>query len=307
MTTHSISTSSNWHICLSQLILPIQGITYEQQRGVPMGSPIAGDLCKIVMRKLEAEFLPKYLSNILIYKRYIDDILILWKDNKNIKALVEDINNNLYGLTIEIDQAHPTEAHFLDINMMIESATIHTAVYRKQTSDSLYIPAGSCDPPQYKVAAFKALIRRAHMHSWSEMKCVENIAEQYGYHGLIYKLNAKMQQEASRHQLSDDTPSSNIPITYNPVLKSLYKKIAKKKNICITFRRCATIFDLLRNGKDTPDRNKLPGIYTILVIDHRCDRNMIYIGSTKRPLITRICVGSFMVSATTQPNILVGL
>ncbi|XP_023235591.1 uncharacterized protein LOC111634974 [Centruroides sculpturatus] len=290
------------HLLCHNSFFRFNEVTHEQQRGVPMGSPVAGDLCEIVVRKLESEFLPSQLPHILLYKRYIDDILILWKKIPNISMLIDSINNNPYGLTVELDQADPTQAHFLDINIKIkgssintETVLINTEVYHKPTAQPLYIPATSCDPPQYKMAAFNTLIKRAYSHSSSqsafnsEMRRIEHIAKQHGYHNVLCKINNKvLQQQSNNTSHSNDSLVKYIPITYNPALKAIYNQIAKKKNVCLAFRRCATIFDWLRNGKDTPDSNRLPGVYSVPIIDHRDNSEVFYIGSTKRNLVTRI-------------------
>ncbi|XP_023232164.1 C2 domain-containing protein 5-like [Centruroides sculpturatus] len=90
-------------------------------------------------------------------------------------------------------------------------------------------------------------------------------------------MNSKLwKQESNPSNRSNDTFVNSIPVTYNPVLKAIYNEIAKKKNIPLTFRRCAMIFDMLRNGKDTPDTNKLPGVYTVPIIDHRTEDLSVY-------------------------------
>ncbi|XP_067133805.1 uncharacterized protein [Centruroides vittatus] len=260
-----------------------------------MGSPIAGDLCEMVVRQLESKIITKYSPNILLYKRYIDDILILWRRKPDISEFVGAFNDNPYGMTLEIDQAHVTEAHFLDINIKIDQTSIHTEVYRKPEAEHLYIPAGSCDPPQYKTAAFNALIKRAYTHSSSqsslqaELNRIHHIAEKHGYQGIASKLIRKHNsQDPQPKQLHEEVRPNLIPVTYNPYLEAIYRSIAKKKNIRIAYRRCATISDILKNGKDISNKERLPGVYSIPIMDHRTDRGLIYVGSTKRSLEVRL-------------------
>ncbi|XP_023213744.1 uncharacterized protein LOC111639639 [Centruroides sculpturatus] len=283
------------HLICYNSFFQFNGITYGQGRGVPMGSPIAGDLCEIVVRQLEDIVIPQYSPNILLYKRYVDDILILWRIEPDVSRFVDSFNDNPYGLTLEIDQAHASEAHFLDINIKFEQTTTRTEVYRKPGAEHLYIPIGSCDPPNYKMAAFNALIRRAYSHSsdrislHAELRHIEQIANEHGYPKIVRKLIRKWRcREVALNQAPKEVPSNIIPVTYNPYLKSIYNTIAKKKNIRIAYRRCATIFDILRNGKDTPNKERRPGVYTIPMIDHRWNRSLIYVGSTKRSLEVRI-------------------
>ncbi|XP_023239155.1 uncharacterized protein LOC111637818 [Centruroides sculpturatus] len=266
-----------------------------------MGSPVSGDLCEMVVRQLENKVLPQYLHNIQLYRRYIDDIIIVWKTTPDSTTFVDSFNNSPYGLTLELEQSNPSEVHFLDINIKVDSSGINTSVYHKPGSTSSYIPTGSCDPGVYKTAAFRALIRRAFTHSSNiqardtELAYILRVAAQHGYHKHIHRLIQHQQHIYSESaQESDQIEDGRleeikrIAITYNSYVKSLYAKLASKRQLCLAFRRCPTIFNLLRNGKDPPNPIRRPGIYSIPVKDNRCDRDLIYIGSTKRSIGVRI-------------------
>ncbi|XP_023239065.1 uncharacterized protein LOC111637733 [Centruroides sculpturatus] len=289
------------HLICYNSVFQFNGKIYTQSKGVPMGSPVSGDLCEMVVRQLEDKVLPQYLHNIKLYRRYIDDIFIIWKTTPDTTTFVDSFNNNPFGLTLEIEQSHPSEVHFLDISVKVDSSGINTSVYHKPGSTSSYIPTGSCDPSSYKTAAFRALIRRAFTHSSNiqardtELAYILRVAAQHGYHKHIHRLIQHQQRIYSESvqesdQLRDGRPEEieRISITYNPYLKSLYAKLASKRQLRLAFKRCPTIFNLLRNGKDPPNPIRRPGIYSIPVKDNRCDRNLIYIGSTKRSLGVRI-------------------
>ncbi|XP_023240403.1 uncharacterized protein LOC111638866 [Centruroides sculpturatus] len=287
------------HLLCYNSLFQFRGKTYMQSRGVPMGSPIAGDLCELVIRQLEERVLPLHISNIILYRRYIDDILILWKVKPDISAFLELVNDNRYGLTLELDQAHDRQVHFLDISIKVDGKRIQTEVYRKLIAEPLYIPTTSCDPYHYKIAAFNTLIKRAYTHSStkaaleSEHRNIANIAKRHGYYNLMNKLSKKLrhpQVSARDAGQEDDRPEhkDRVPVTYNPWLQKLYSEIAKKKNINITYRRCPTVFNILRNAKDPPNNHMLSGVYTIPLKDHRCDEQLLYIGSTKRSLSVRL-------------------
>ncbi|XP_067121267.1 uncharacterized protein [Centruroides vittatus] len=63
-----------------------EGHTYKQNRGVPMGSPMSGLLCKLVVKKIEEKVLHSFRNSIVYYKRYVDDILIIWRSNRGIST-----------------------------------------------------------------------------------------------------------------------------------------------------------------------------------------------------------------------------
>ncbi|XP_023234872.1 uncharacterized protein LOC111634349 [Centruroides sculpturatus] len=158
-----------------------------------MGSSVSGDLCELVIRELERKILPNFLQNIIIYKRYVDDIIVLWRDSPNITQFVDQMNDNPYGLTLEVEQHSKSSVHFLDLNIDFGGLIIHTFVYRKPSDNPTYILADSCDLVQYKMAAFRALVKRAHSHSSTqevleqEIQYLYEVAKQHGYHNIIQK------------------------------------------------------------------------------------------------------------------------
>ncbi|XP_067135187.1 uncharacterized protein [Centruroides vittatus] len=210
------------------------------------------------------------------------------------------MNDNTYGLSIEIDQHSDANVHFLDVDIRIDSHSIHTSVYRKQCASHTYIPSDSCDPIQYKIAAFRSLVRRAYTHSSTqqalrkELNHIEKIADTHGYRNIILRMS-----ERQKIRMSQNTPTmaqgnnqstevERIPITYNPTLKSIYESIARRRKVTVAYRRGPTIYSLLRNGKDPSDPNRMAGVYRILIKDKRFNRNLIYIGSTKRSMEVRV-------------------
>ncbi|XP_023220470.1 uncharacterized protein LOC111622342 [Centruroides sculpturatus] len=264
-----------------------------------MGSLIAGDLCELVIRLLEQKVLPDLLHNIITYKRYVDDIIILWKSKPDIMAVIAAFNNNSYGLTVGLEQESNKQIHFLDVNIIVKERSINTEVYRKPQADQLYIPAHSCDPWQYKIAAFNNLVNRAYTHSSTlraldtEINTINIMAKRHGYNSSIAMRIKKLMHSRRTDLTEPQGQQSNIQkdrilVTYNPYLEKIYKEIAKTKQASLIFRRCPTIFRMLNNAKDTPHQNKLAGVYRIPIKDHRCDKSLVYVGSTKRPLEVRI-------------------
>ncbi|XP_067135087.1 uncharacterized protein [Centruroides vittatus] len=185
------------HLLCYNSLFQFKGCIYQQRRGMPMGSTIAGDLCEMVVRLFEQKVLPDQLHNIIIYKRYVDDILIRWKCKPDILTFVAEFNNNSYGLTLGLEQESYTQVHFLDVNITVKGSAICTEVYRKSHVDQLYIPAQSCDPMKYKIAAFNSLVKRAYTHSsttqalTNEINTINTIAERHGYSNLVAALCKK--------------------------------------------------------------------------------------------------------------------
>ncbi|XP_023211232.1 uncharacterized protein LOC111614086 [Centruroides sculpturatus] len=153
------------HLVYYGSVFQLNRQTYIQLRGVPLGSPMSRDLCELVVRQLEARTLPGFMNEIMLYRQYVDDVIIKWKTTPNLAQFVEEMNDNPYGLSLGVDQHSNSNVHFLDIDINIGTPNIHTKIYRKQSANPTYIPSDSCDPFHYKVAGFRSLFRRAYTHS----------------------------------------------------------------------------------------------------------------------------------------------
>ncbi|XP_023213993.1 uncharacterized protein LOC111616874 [Centruroides sculpturatus] len=287
------------HLACYDSVFKFSDTIYRQKKGVPMGSPLSGNLCEMVVRQLETKALPPFLPSILVYKRYVDNILIIWKEIPDMTSFVRTVNNNPFGLTVELEQAGTEEVHFLDIRIKVVGPTIQTAVYHKPSPTPTYIPANSCDPFPYKAAAFRALVERAFSHSstkqalTNELARIKKIATEHRFPNMTHRLIEQYQRR--KHTLTAEitaNPQRNnparIPITYNLHLKTVHRKIAKEHGIRLAYRRCPTIFRILRNDKDPPDCTRLPGIYSIPLRDNRQNAELLYNGLTKRSLNTRL-------------------
>jgi len=60
---------------------------YKPHKGVAMGSPLSGTLAELYLQRIENEYIKQWLDSkeIHYYKRYVDDILILF-NTKNTRG-----------------------------------------------------------------------------------------------------------------------------------------------------------------------------------------------------------------------------
>ena len=120
------------------------GITYQQIKGLAMGTPLAPPVANLFMANLEAKhevIMP------LIYKRFLDDIFV---DH------IVDEHHTGQGFWIAIHAMHPnikltreTSAHmvdFLDLQIYREGKRLLHRVHQKALNKYLYISPRSCHP-----------------------------------------------------------------------------------------------------------------------------------------------------------------
>ena len=120
------------------------GITYQQIKGLAMGTPLAPPVANLFMANLEAkheDIMP------LIYKRFLDDIFVVQ---------IVDEHHTGQGFWIAIHAMHPnikltreTSAHmvdFLDLQIYREGKRLLHRVHQKALNKYLYISPRSCHP-----------------------------------------------------------------------------------------------------------------------------------------------------------------
>ena len=121
--------------------------------GTSMGTRVAPTYANLFMGKLEKEILqncPQHLKQFIhTWKRFIDDILIIWTGTE--ESFLEFFNYlNSYHSTIKFDPAqHNNEdnsCEFLDMKIFIKDGKIHVDLFRKQTAKPTALLPSSAHP-----------------------------------------------------------------------------------------------------------------------------------------------------------------
>ncbi|XP_067121042.1 uncharacterized protein [Centruroides vittatus] len=282
------------HLICYTSFFAFEGNTYLQQRGVPMGSPISPVLCELVLRRLENKVLPIFNNDIILYARYVDDVFIIWRNINNASEFLNKMNNNPYGLTLSLEQKSDLNVNFLDLSITCKFGEIWTNIYRKPSYLPIIIPKNSFDPSNFKHAAFRSWIKRAYTHctsiydTYRELNYIRTIAVQQGYH--LREINALIDKFCNPTNKHPTTTSQDrkVVLNYIPFLHSIFKKIARKNNVKMIYRRNPTIYRILRNDKLKLNRNNTSGVYSIPLTDYRFNSELVYVGATMRSLKQRL-------------------
>ena len=121
--------------------------------GTSMGTRVAPTYANLFMGKLEKLLLencPEHLKRFLhTWKRYIDDILVIWTGSE--EEFTEFFNFlNSFHATIKFDEPqHNREdnsCEFLDLKISIEDGKIGTDLYRKDTAKPRALLPSSAHP-----------------------------------------------------------------------------------------------------------------------------------------------------------------
>ena len=153
-------------ICLETHFKSYNGTIYTQTNGTPIGKSISGPMAGIYLRWFEYTFVrnSKFNSQILLWRRMRDDVLIIWKkcadfDLNDFKQYLNSLEKRVQW-TMELEENNTLA--FTDILITRKDDKLITKVYRKATHTNKYINWRSCNAKEILIGTMKTLIFRAH-------------------------------------------------------------------------------------------------------------------------------------------------
>ena len=129
-----------------------EGHMYKQEHGTAMGTPMAPTIANLFMGWLEKRMLeesPVHINDNM-WKRYIDDIFLLWQaSQEELETFCKHINS--FHQTIKFTvQSSSKSIPFLDILIQLEDSFIITELFTKPTDTHAYLHQRSCHPHHCK-------------------------------------------------------------------------------------------------------------------------------------------------------------
>ncbi|MDR2204372.1 MAG: hypothetical protein LBE76_08825 [Nitrososphaerota archaeon] len=165
-----------------------------------MGAPTSSILSRIYMQYLENTVVYDILRNFKIegYFRYVDDILILYKDNvTNIKDVINSFNSINPELKFSMGQETDNKLNFLDITIVKDKNGLTYEIYRKPTTSDTIILKDSCHPIEQKLAAIRYFANRIHTYDLDdiqkqkEIDTVKDIICNNKYESILQKVRKR--------------------------------------------------------------------------------------------------------------------
>lgn len=135
---------------------------FHQSFGIAMGTPFAVTAANAFMFYLEKDIVTQYSPYLLVYKRFIDDIFVIWTGSRDILLQFLNALNNLNDrikLTYDISESH---IPFLDLSISIDHSKrrLLVSTFQKPLNKYLYIPFESFHPTSNKKAFIKGELMR---------------------------------------------------------------------------------------------------------------------------------------------------
>lgn len=110
-----------------------------------MGAKFAPSVANLYMAKWESEgVLHNRDPCMMLYRRFIDDLLIIWKGSmETFEDQLQTMNSNDQNISLTWDVSKDM-IHFLDLQNRNTARGIGTKTYFKVTDHNSYIPTMSC-------------------------------------------------------------------------------------------------------------------------------------------------------------------
>ena len=275
------------------------GYYYKQKRGLAMGNRIAPILAIVFMNKIESIAInPKPI----LYLRYIDDILLITKNEEEINHYYDAINNMHNSIRLTIEKPVHDSLPFLNCLIKLREGKFITGWYRKPTSKNIIIHRGSAHPARTKINVLQNMVTTAQRVCSTEkerQKSVElanKIAKENGYEDIGFKPSYWATTKFVKGYVAFKIPfisefftkaidrivkSSNLPLNVIVEHPRTLKNILTMNRVYDT--GCVERSCLICRSNGEGSCKKMGCIYLI-----RCECGSEYVGETGRSLTKRI-------------------
>lgn len=126
---------------LSHNVFNFDSQLFIQTRGTAMGTKFAPSYANLFMGHFEHNMIKQsaWKDNIIMYKRYIDDLFFIWKGSaEDFHCFVDFLNNNQWGLSFT-SNISKTNLEYLDIELSVLDTQIITKTFFKSVDCNSFL------------------------------------------------------------------------------------------------------------------------------------------------------------------------
>ena len=191
---------------------------YTQVDGVAMGSPLGPSLANAFLCHHETKWLNDCPDKFkpVFYKRYVDDIFVLFKRSEHVKPFADYMNSKHKNINFSFETEKDGQMPFLDVNVFRENGKFVTNVYRKETFTGVYINFSSFIPLEHKFGLVYMLLHH----------CFCLVSDMSKFHFEIEKLKEILLSNGYSNNFFDKCISKFMNKLYikKPVMLTIPKK-----------------------------------------------------------------------------------
>ena len=182
-------------LTLKESIFLFDNKYYSQIDGVSMGSPLGPTLANVFLCYHESNWLkdcPKDFKPVY-YKRYVDDIFVLFNKPEHAQFFLEYINKKHNNMKLSIGTEINASLSFLDVKIFRENDKFATSVFRKETFSGVYTNIIHSIPREYNFGLVHTLLNR----------CFNLSSESLKFHRQVDKLKKMLSKNAYPQKFID--------------------------------------------------------------------------------------------------------
>jgi hypothetical protein len=231
------------------------------------------------MGLFEFEFMQTQQYKPLCWKRFIDDVFMIWPHGiDSLNDFLKELNE--FSTLKFTHSASPSEATFLDVDINIDNGQLTTSIHIKPTNHMQYLHYNSCHPPRTIRSIVYSLACRGNRIPNSDQaksEYISKITGAFSNRGYPKQMVDKQINRAINHtkiKKANDTPSVRPFITtYHPKLEKEIRQMLQyaqpilatpetsqllPKTPPIAFRQPPNIKAMLSHTDPTPKPKPLP-------------------------------------------------
>ena len=221
------------------------------------------------------------------YFRYVDDILLMYKeDQTNIHNVLDYFNSAIPNMKFTLEEEENNKINFLDTTIAKGHDSLLFEIYRRPTTTDVIIPNDSCYPGEHKTAAIRYFYNRMKSYKLTpESQQKEKNTIQQILVNNNYEASALNNISKEKRQKRVSQKRKWAKFTYIGKETRFITKLFKNTDVQVTFTADNTIERRLamKHGTDHSKYDK-SGIYQLTCPDCK----MKYTGQTGRPFRIRL-------------------
>ena len=133
---------------------------YRQKRGLPMGSPLSPALADLVLEKVIKSTMAIVGENVLLLRRYVDDLLLIVQED-SVDMVLAQFNNFHPEIQFTVEREQHRSINFLELTIhRQESGLLDIMWYRKPTASLRYVNYYSNHSYGQKINIIQMLAKR---------------------------------------------------------------------------------------------------------------------------------------------------
>ncbi|XP_053686392.1 uncharacterized protein LOC128735934 [Sabethes cyaneus] len=270
---------------------------FMQIYGLPIGSPLSPVVANIVMEKLEINTLAALKQQgieIGMYKRYVDDCLVVGKEDE-IDTVLREFNQFSNTIKFTFEKETESSLRFLDLTLRRNKEKIEKMWYPKQ-KNGRYLDFMSESPHSHKINTITALLDRAlkltdpENREQSILVAVNTLRKNnYPEHLIkhILKNRVHLMYNTLKSNSDEEKTTKYISLPYIPCLSEKVAKALRKHDITVAHKPNDKMKDVLFAKL----KDKIPVMQqTNVIYSVPCGVcvNNVYIGQTSQTLEKRL-------------------